>query len=118
MHDATELAIAVQLRLNACGLGDPDSLWRAFLEGTFYYQAPQHPGFLAVPTSTGPLIAVFTSYAELERRCGRCRWFSNSGAELLARAPVGHRYVIDPGSRHELVIDPARLRGLAAGPAA
>jgi hypothetical protein len=118
MHDATELAIAVQLRLNACELGDPDSLWRTFLEGTFYHRAPQHPGFLAVSTSTGPLIAVFTSLAELERRCGAGRWLSTSGAELLARAPVGHRYVIDPGSRHELVIDPARLRGVAGGPAA
>jgi hypothetical protein len=118
MGDANHLDFAFQVRLNASGFGDADSLWRAFLEATFYCQAPQHPGFLATQTPVGPVIAVFTSETGLTRHCGPCRWFSTSGADLLATAPVGHRFVIDPGSRHQLVVDPARFVGLASGPAA
>ncbi len=116
MGDANDFGL--QIRLHASGLGDSDRLWRAFLDATFYCQAPRHPGFLATFTPTGPVIAVFTSENGLARHCGACRWFSPSGADLLALAPVGHRFVIDPGTRHQLIVDPAQFRGLASGPAA
>lgn len=117
MRDATD-DFALQVRLHAAGLGDTDRLKRAFQDATFYCQAPENPGFLATPTRSGYLIAVFTSERALARHVGVCRWFSTSGADLLALAPVGHRFVVDPDSRHELLVDPAGTLILAHGPAA
>jgi hypothetical protein len=37
---------------------------------------------------------------------GAVRWFSTTGADLISLAPVGRRFVIDPGSAHEVVVDP------------
>lgn len=117
MRDATG-DFALQVRLHAAGLGDEDRLQRAFQEATFYCQAPENPGFLATPTPSGSVIPVFTSERALARHAGACRWFSTSGADLLALAPVGHRFVVDPGSHRELVVDPAGTLILAHGPAA
>lgn len=107
---------SVQVRLHAAGFGDPGTLLEALLAATFFCQAGENPGFLATPSTWGPLIAVFTSEAALARSLGACRWFSTSGSDLLALAPVGHRFVIDPGSRHELVIDPAAAIRAASCP--
>lgn len=109
---------AVQVRLHASGLGDPRTLLEALLAAKFFCQAGELPGFLATPSPAGPLIAAFTSEAAMARHAGACRWFSTSGSDLLALAPVGHRFVIDPGSTHQLVVDPAAALRAAAGPAA
>jgi hypothetical protein len=79
------------------------------LSSRFFVQAPEHHGFLAFPTVTGPLIPVFTSRVRLTRHAGAVRWFSTTGADLVSLAPVGHRFVIDPGSSHEIVVDPGAV---------
>jgi hypothetical protein len=108
----------IQLRLHASGRGDDDRLFTAFLEAAFYCQAPEHPGFLAIPTRHGPMIPAFTSEGALASHAGASRWFSTSGADLVSLAPVGHRFVIDPGTPHQVVVDPTALLRQAAGPAA
>jgi hypothetical protein len=117
MNRAT-VDFVLQLRLHASGHGDGERLLKAFLEATFYCQAPEHPGFLAVPTDRGPVISVFTTEAALAGHAGACRWFSTSGADLVSLAPVGHRFVIDPGSPHQVLVDPAAFLRQAEGPAA
>lgn len=87
--------------------GDHQTLFESFLSMNFFCQAGENPGFLATQTPEGPIIPVFTSGAALARYAGACRWFSMSGADLVALAPVGHRFAIDSGSPHELIIDPA-----------
>ena len=106
------------LHLHASGRQDDEALLTAFLESAFFCQAPKHPGFLAVATSQGPLIAAYTSEIELARHAGACRWFTATGGDLVSLAPVGHRFVVDPGSPHQLVVDPAIFLDRVAGPAA
>ena len=113
---STESDFLSQARLHASGLGRSDAFWRAFLESTFHCVAARHSGFLATSTPTGPVVAVLSSERELARHGGGGRSFSVSGADLLAFTPVGHRFVVDPGSAHQFVIDPARLGGLVPGP--
>lgn len=116
MNDATPDFVD-QARHHASGFGDPDTLLEALLSATFFCEAGETPGFLASPSPSGPLIAVFTTEAALARYAGACRWFSTSGSDLLALAPVGHRFVVDPGSGHQVIVDPEvlieRLSGLA-----
>lgn len=107
-----------QLRLHTSGGGDRRTLLDSFLGATFFCEAPTHPGFLATPTARGPLIAVFTSQAILVRVSGASRWFSVTGADLAALAPVGHRFIVDPGSSHQVVVDPKVLLEDVSGPAA
>jgi hypothetical protein len=95
-----------QLRLHGAGVISDQRLREAILSSRFFAQAPEQPGFLAVPGSTGAVIPVFTSERALARHAGAVRWFSTTGADLMSLAPVGHRFVIDPGSAHEVVVDP------------
>mgnify|MGYP000517757444 CR=1 FL=1 len=107
-HTATysDVELITQLRLHTARCGDHEELRRVMLSSRFFAQAPEHSGFLACPTAAGPLIPVFTSLLRLARHAGAVGWFSTSGAELISLAPVGHRFVIDPGSSHEVVLDP------------
>lgn len=108
MNDATR-DFFDDARRHVSGVGDPDTLFEELLSTTFFCEAAENPGFLATPSPIGPLIAVFTTEEALTRHAGACRWFSTSGSDLLALAPVGHRFVIDPGSGHELLLDPEDL---------
>ena len=112
MRDQLELRrfrYMAQVRMRATGFGSHSELLNAFLEMTFFAQAPEHPGFLATPTPSGPVIAVFTSQQGLALHAGACRWFSTIGADLLQLVPIGHRFVIDPGTAGQLVLDPAKI---------
>ena len=106
------------IRLHASGRQDAESLLTAFAESTFFCRAPKHPGFLAVATSQGPLIAAYTSEISLARHAGACRWFTATGGDLVSLAPVRHRFIVDPGSQHQLVVDPAVFLDRVSGPAA
>lgn len=106
-----------ELRLHLSGQGDHRRLLDSFLDEVFFCEGPTHPGFLATPTAHGPLIPVFTSEATLAQMSGACRWFSTTGADLAALAPVGHRFVVDPGSPHQVVVDPKVLLEHVSGPA-
>ena len=106
------------LRQHAARRLTDEGLLYAFLESVFFCQAPQHPGFLAVPARRGPVIGVYTSETELARHAGPCRWFSSTGADLVALAPVGHLFVVDPGAPHEVLVDPSIFIERVSGPAA
>ncbi len=101
-----DVELVTHLRLHAAGGCGDEQLIRTLLSSWFFTQAPEQPGFLASPTSTGPVIPVFTSERALARHAGAVQWFSTTGADLVSLAPVGHRFVIDPGSPHEIVVDP------------
>ena len=101
--------IVEQLRLHATGRSGDEQPMNTMLSSRFFVQAPEYPGFLACPAPGGPLIPVFTSQRRLARHAGEVRWFSITGADLVSMAPVGHRFVIDPGSSHEALVDPARF---------
>lgn len=111
------LDIVGHLQLHAAGHRDDERLKRLILCARFYAQAPEHPGFVASPTPTGPVIAVFTSERRLAGHAGAVRCFSTTGADLVSRAPVGHCFVIDPGTPHEFVVDPAAFMPVARGAA-
>ena len=106
-----------ELHLHMSGHGDRRRLFDSFLGEVFFCEAPINPGFIATPTPGGPLIPVFTSEAGLARLSGACRWFSTTGADLAALAPVGHRFVVDPGSPHQVVMDPKVLLEHVSRPA-
>lgn len=97
---------ATTIRSHSQGGIDDRGLLQGFLDATFYAQAPEHPGFLAVNHASGPLIPIWTSDRLLSGSVGACRWFSTDGADLVANAPVAHRFVVDPGTPHALLVDP------------
>lgn len=106
MRRPVEPDLITPMLLDAAGRFDDEELKRAILATRFFAQAPHHPGFLASSTPDGPVIPVFTSLARLARHAGDVRWFATTGLDLMSLAPVGHRFVIDPGAPHEIVIDP------------
>ncbi len=106
LNQPIDLELARRIRLHAVGTCDDESLKQTILATRFFAQAPDQPGFLATPTPTGPVIPVFTSVTRLARHAGAVRWFATTGLDLIWLAPVGHRFVVDPGSPHEIVIDP------------
>ncbi len=101
-----EVDLITQIRLHTAGQCDLEQLKQAILSTRFIAQAPDHPGFLASPTPAGPVIPVFTSEARLARHAGAVRWFATTGLDLISLAPVGHRFVVDPGTPHQIVVDP------------
>ena len=103
---SSDVELVVQLHRHAAGYGSGERLRETILSTRFFAQAPEQPGFLALPAPGGPLIAVFTTEHRLARHAGAVRWFSTTGADLMSMAPVGHRFIIDPGSPHAIVIDP------------
>lgn len=108
MHalNVPETDLITQIQLHAAGRCDDEQLKRTILSTRFFAQAPDHPGFLATPTPAGPAIPVFTSEVRLARHAGAVRWFATTGLDLMSLAPVGHRFVVDPGAPHQIVIDP------------
>lgn len=98
--------LITQIRLHAAGQSGDEQLRQAILSTRFFAQAPDNPGFLADPNPAGPVIPVFTSEARLAHHAGAVRWFATTGLDLMSLAPVGHRFVVDPGAPHQIVIDP------------
>lgn len=115
VSESSDVELVAQLRRHAAWDGDDERLKETILSTRFFVQAPEQPGFLAVPTPGGPLITVFTTERRLARHAGAVRWFCTTGADLMATAPVGHRFMIDPGSIHAVVVDPdLRVSDLSA----
>lgn len=111
-----DVEFVAQLRLHAAGHIDDERLKQAILRTRFFAQAPEHPGFVVTATSAGPLIPVFTTQLGLARHAGAVRWFSTTGADMMSLAPVGHRFVIDPGTQHGIVVDPAVFEAADGSP--
>ncbi len=106
MQSVCSSEAGINSQAESCSAVHSGELRHRILTSRFFAQAPEHPGFLATPTPTGPVIPIFTSKALLVRHAGAVRWFSTTGADLVALAPVGHRFVVDPGAPNEMVIDP------------
>ncbi|MCX4834434.1 SseB family protein [Streptomyces sp. NBC_01016] len=91
----------------------PGEIREALLRGRWYFQRGEEPGFFAVEGPEGPLVAVFSSVAELARYAGACEWFSTLGADLMTLLPEDHGLVVDlAGSAPQLLpaelVDPLR----------
>lgn len=87
---------------------------QAFRAATLWFRRPERPGFLVSEADGGPLIAVFSSLAQLVRYAGACDWASTSGDDLLGLLPGGHRLVLDPLGADPQLIDPAAWLGRPA----
>ncbi|WP_443261226.1 SseB family protein [Streptomyces sp. SDT5-1] len=86
----------------------PGEIREALLRGRWYFQRGEQPGFLAVAGPEGPLVAAFSSVAELARYAGACEWFSTLGEDLMTLLPEDHGLVVDLAGRAPQLL-PAEL---------
>lgn len=106
MQSTNSIEVQSDSRSQHLGSSGGNELEKWIASTRFFAQAPEYPGFLATPSATGPVIPIFTSLALLARHAGPVRWRSTTGAEMIGLTPVGHRFVVDPGTPGEIVLDP------------
>ena len=91
----------------ALGVADSRRLHEVFLTATVYCERGSRPGFRALGVPDAGVVPVFSSVEQLALARGTVRWFSATGADVLAQLPAGYDLVLDIAGPHPLRLHPA-----------
>jgi hypothetical protein len=94
----------------ALGVADSRRLHEVFLDATVYCERGSDPSFRALGVPDAGVVPVFSSVDQLALARGPVRWFSMTGADVLAQLPAGYDLVLDIAGPH-----PLRLHQRATG---
>jgi hypothetical protein len=97
----------------ALGVADSRRLHEVFLDATVYCERGSTPGFRALGVPDAGVVPVFSSLEQLGLARGTVRWFSLTGADVLAQLPAGYDLVLDIAGAHPLRLHP-RATGVHA----
>jgi hypothetical protein len=100
-------SLADTARDTALGVADSRRLHEVFLAATVYCERGSVPGFRALGVPGAGVVPVFSSVDQLALARGTVRWFSMTGADVLAQLPAGYDLVLDIAGPNPLRLHPA-----------
>lgn len=87
------------------GHGWPDEFEAVFAQATVFGMMPDRPGVWATEIpGRGRWTVVFSTVERLAAYAGDCRFFSTTGADLLAQLPQGMGLILDPRDDHRMPV--------------
>jgi hypothetical protein len=103
--DALTPEVVAVARAVLTGQCTPEEFEEAFARATVFGVMPDRPGIQVTEVpGRGRWAVVFSTVQRLAAYAGDCRFFSTTGADLLAQLPPGIGLLLDPGDDHRVPV--------------